>query len=223
MPSMFLDKKIKDDNDYGIHMFKPSTDLCLKWLNDKPKGSVVYVSFGSLASLNEGQMEEIAWGLKESENYFLWVVRESEKDKLSKNIREILFEKGLIVTWCPQLQVLSHKAVGCFVTHCGWNSTLEAVSLGVPMIVVPHWSDQPTNAKYIVDVWKIGVKATKDEKGIIKRETLKHCIKETMEEGKGNELKNNAIKWRDLIRTSFDDGGSSEKNIIEFVDKIIAH
>ncbi|KAF7845131.1 UDP-glycosyltransferase 74F2-like [Senna tora] len=220
VPSMFLDKKIQDDDDYGINMFKPSTDLCIKWLNDKPKGSIVYASFGSLASLSEDQMEELAWSFIDSDSYFLWIVRESEEAKLPKNFMEMISEKGLVVRWCPQLQVLSHEAVGCFVTHCGWNSTLEAVSLGVPMIVVPQWSDQSTNAKHIVDVWKIGVRAALDEKGILKRETLENCIEEVMESEKGKEIKDNAIKWRDLTRNAIDEGGSSYQNIIEFVDKL---
>jgi pathogen-inducible salicylic acid glucosyltransferase len=90
-------------------------------------------------------------------------------------------EKGLVVRWCPQLEVLAHDAVGCFVTHCGWNSTLEAFSLGVPMVRVPYWSDQSTNAKYIMDVWKMGLKAPTDEKGIVRRDAAKHCIREIME------------------------------------------
>ncbi|KAF7845130.1 UDP-glycosyltransferase 74G1-like [Senna tora] len=222
VPSMFLDKRIQYDDDYGINMFKPrNNDLCMKWLSDKPKTSVVYASFGSMVSLSEDQMEELAWGLKDSDSYFIWVVRESEEAKLPKNFMEMISEKGLVVRWCPQLQVLSHEAVGCFVTHCGWNSTLEAVSLGVPMIVVPQWTDQTTNAKHIVDVWKIGVKAALDhEKGILRRETLKNCIKEVMESEKGKEIKNNAIKWRDLTRNAIDEGGSSYQNIVEFVDKL---
>ncbi|XP_028784229.1 UDP-glycosyltransferase 74G1-like [Neltuma alba] len=220
VPSMFLDKRIPNDNDYGISMFKPSNDLCMNWLNDKPKASVVYVSFGSLASYSEEQMQELAWGLIDADSYFLWVVRESEEAKLPRNILETLSKKGLIVRWCPQLKVLAHEAVGCFITHCGWNSTLEALSLGVPMIGVPYWSDQTTNLKHIVDVWKVGHRAPVDEKGILKRETVKHCIKEVMESEKGKEMKNSAIKWMNLIKNSVDEGGSSDKNIAEFVARI---
>ncbi|KAF7832932.1 UDP-glucosyltransferase [Senna tora] len=116
-------------------MFKRNDEACMKWLNEKPKRSVVYVSFGSLANLSENQMEEMAWGLRESQCFLLWVVRESEESKLPKDFTKMTSsEKGIIVTWCPQLQVLSHEAVGCFVTHCGWNSTLEALCLGVPMV-----------------------------------------------------------------------------------------
>ncbi|KAJ1403778.1 UDP-glycosyltransferase family, conserved site [Sesbania bispinosa] len=216
LPSMFLDKRLQDDKDYGVSISDPNTEACIKWLDEKPKGSVVYVSFGSMAGLSEEQTEELALGLRNSGSYFLWVVRATEQSKLPKGFVETS-EKGLIVTWCPQLLVLTHESLGCFLTHCGWNSTLESVCLGVPMIVMPLWTDQVTNAKLIVDVWKMGVKAIADEKEIVRRETIKHCIKEVMETEKGNEIKNNAIKWKNLAKNSLDEGGRSDKNIVEFV------
>ncbi|XP_061351183.1 UDP-glycosyltransferase 74G1-like [Gastrolobium bilobum] len=219
VPSMFLDKRLQDDNEYGVSMFDPNIEACIKWLDEKPKDSVVYVSFGSMAGLSEEQTEELACGLRDSGSYFMWVVRACEQYKLPKEFLETS-EKGLIVTWCPQLQVLTHEAVGCFLTHCGWNSTLEAVSLGVPMIAMPLWTDQITNAKHIADAWKMGIKAVADEKEIVRRGTIKHCIKEMMETEKGNEIKNNAIKWKNLAKNSIDEGGSSDKNIEDFVAKL---
>ena len=221
IPSMYLDKRIEDDKDYGFCIFEPNSDACMKWLNDHAKGSVIYVSFGSLAALNAEQMEELAWGLRMSNSYFLWVVRASEEAKLPKNFVEETSEKGLVVHWCPQLEVLTHEAVGCFVTHCGWNSTLEALSLGVPMVAVPQWTDQPTNAKYIMDVWKMGLKAPADEKGLVKREAIENCISEIMEGERGKEILKNAYKWKALAKEAVDQGGSSDKNIQEFVTKLV--
>ncbi|CAI0459492.1 unnamed protein product [Linum tenue] len=111
---------------------------------------------------------------------------------------------------CPQLEVLDHHAVGCFVTHCGWNSTLEALSLGVPMVAMPQWTDQGTNAKYIEDVWKIGVR------GVVEK-----CLREVMEGKKGEEMKSNAKKWKRVMEEAVSEGGSSNKNINEFVDSLI--
>ncbi|XP_058779084.1 mogroside IE synthase-like [Vicia villosa] len=219
VPSMFLDKRLKDDNEYGGSIFTTNSESCIKWLDTKPKGSVVYVSFGSRASLSEDQIHELACGLKNCGRYFIWIVRETEKGKLPKGFLE-LSEKGLIVTWCQQLEVLEHEAVGCFVTHCGWNSTLEALSLGVPVIAMPIWTDQITNAKFFVDVWKIGVKGVADEKGIVRRETLEDCIKEMMETEKGNEMKKNAMKWKSAARNCVDEGGSSDENIADFVKEL---
>ena len=157
-----------------------------------------------------------------SGSHFLWVVKESEKSKLPKEFMEISHSKGLVVKWCNQLQVLNHESVGCFVTHCGWNSTVEAVSIGVPMVAVPQWTDQPTHAKYIKDVWKIGVKAEADEKGLVRRETLKKCIEEVMNSERGKEMKMNAMTFKSLASKACDDGGSSDKNIDEFVARLIA-
>ncbi|XWS31157.1 hypothetical protein CRYUN_Cryun23aG0053100 [Craigia yunnanensis] len=221
IPSLFLDKRLQDDKVYGFSIFRPNIDACMKWLNERPKQSVVYVSFGSLAALEVEQMEEIAWGLKGSKSYFLWVVRASEEAKLPKNFVEQTSEKGLVVTWCPQLEVLQHEATGCFITHCGWNSTLEALSLGVPMVGVPQWTDQSTNAKYIVDVWEMGLKAPADEKGIVRREVIEHCIGEIMEGESGEEMRKNSVKWKKLAREAVDEGGSSDKSIDEFIAMVI--
>ncbi|KAM7502405.1 hypothetical protein LguiB_001309 [Lonicera macranthoides] len=217
IPSFYLDKRLQDDKDYGLNVYKPSTITCMKWLNERQKGSVVYVSFGSLAELEGEQMEELACGLKDADNYFLWVVRESEQTKLSKYFVEETQEKGLVVPWCPQVEVLAHEAIGCFVTHCGWNSTLEALSLGVPVVAMPQWTDQTTNSKYICDVWKVGVKPRPDEKGMVKREAIKRCIREVMGGEIAKDIRKNASKWRDFAREAADEGGFSDKNIDEFV------
>ncbi|MED6221494.1 hypothetical protein PIB30_055367 [Stylosanthes scabra] len=221
IPSMILDNRIKEDQDYDVAQFK-SEDYCIDWLDNKPKCSVIYVSFGSMVSVKEEQMEEIAYGLRDSNNYFLWVVRASEENKLPKDFAK-KSEKGLIVTWCSQLKVLQHEAIACFVTHCGWNSTLETLILGVPTIAMPQNSDQTTNAKYIVDVWKVGIRAPfhdDEKKKIVTRETLKKCIVEMVDGEKGKEMKKNAIQWKKLTLEAASVGGSSHRNILEFVNSL---
>ncbi|XP_031264640.1 UDP-glycosyltransferase 74E2-like [Pistacia vera] len=180
IPSMYLDKKLENDKDYGLSLFKPSTDTCMTWLDSKETGSVVCVSFGSLGALEIEQMEEVAWGLKRSNCNFLWVVKKSEFEKLPKKFCEETIEKGLVVGWSPQTEVLGHKSVWCFMKHCGWNS-LEALSLGVPMVAMPIWTDQTTNAKFVEDVWQVGVQVGVNEQGIVTRKEIEVCIKEVME------------------------------------------
>ncbi|PRQ38056.1 putative UDP-glucuronosyl/UDP-glucosyltransferase [Rosa chinensis] len=222
IPSVFLDKRLEDDKDYGLSLFKPNVETCMQWLDSKKPGSVVYASFGSLANLSIEQTAELAWGLKNSSFNFLWVVRETEKDKLPKNFVEEISGKGLVVSWCPQLQVLAHKAVGCFLTHCGWNSTLEALSLGVPMVVLPHWADQPTNAKFVEDVWKVGVRVNVNKKsGLATKEEIAVRIKEVMNKEKGMKFKKASLIWKELAKEAVDEGGSSDKNIEEFVAKVL--
>ena len=222
VPSMYIDQRIKSDTDYDLNLFdsKDST-FCISWLNTRPQGSVVYVAFGSIAKLNNVQMEELASAVRNFS--FMWVVRDSEEDKLPSGFLETMDkDKSLVLKWSPQLEVLSNKAIGCFLTHCGWNSTMEALAFGVPMVAMPQWTDQPMNANYIQDVWKVGVSVKIDnESGIAKREEIEFSIKEVMEGEKSKEMKENAKKWRDLAIKSLSEGGSTDINIDAFVSKVL--
>ncbi|KAL6221450.1 hypothetical protein ACLB2K_009201 [Fragaria x ananassa] len=109
IPSAYLDNSIRDDKDYGVHLFKTDYSVCTDWLNTKPAGSVVYVAFGSIANLSDKQMKELALGLKATNFHFLWVVRDSEEAKLPDKFKEETAEKGLLVNWSPQLEVCHTK------------------------------------------------------------------------------------------------------------------
>ncbi|XP_061993380.1 mogroside IE synthase-like [Rosa rugosa] len=221
VPSMFLDKRLEDDKDYGLNLLKPDEENCMKWLDSKETGSVVYASFGSLSNLSKEEVEELASCLTNCSYYFLWVVRETEKEKLPEKFLDEITRKGLVVSWCKQLSVLAHKAVGCFVTHCGWNSTLEALSLGVPMVglvAVPDQFDHPTIAKYVADVWKARVRVKVNEKvGFATRGEIAMCIRHVMDKEKGMEVRNASLVWKELAKEAMYEGGSSDKNIEEFV------
>ncbi|CAN0912401.1 Phloretin 4'-O-glucosyltransferase [Linum grandiflorum] len=114
------------------------------------------------------------------------------------------------MAWCSQVEVLSHEAIGCFVTHCGWNSTLEGMCLGVPLVAFPQFSDQTTNAKLVEDVWKIGVRVVVPEKS---EEAVGGEVRE--------QVRRNANKWKQLARDALLEGGSSHSNLRAFVDEII--
>ncbi|KAI7747002.1 hypothetical protein M8C21_011757 [Ambrosia artemisiifolia] len=222
VPSAYLDGRIEGDKGYGASLWKPLDDGCIKWLDTKPPNSVVYISFGSMVSLTQQEMEEIAWGLQESGYYFLWVVKDSERHKLPKEFVDLTTqnqEKGMIVSWCNQLEILAHNSMGCFLTHCGWNSTLEGLSLGVPMVGVPKWADQLTDSKFITDVWRVGVRVKMDRGvAMVKREDVVLCLNEVMDEGERSlEIKKNARKWKELAKEAISEGGSSDKAIDEFM------
>lgn len=221
VPSAYLDGRIKGDSGYGSSLWQPLSEECSEWLETKPQQSVVYISFGSMVSLTAEQMEEIALALKDSSLDFLWVVRESQQEKLPNWFMDSTKQKGLVVSWCNQLEVLEHPAVGCFVTHCGWNSTLEGLSLGVPMIGVPQWADQLTDAKYIEEVWGIGVRAKEDEKGIVRKEEILKCFKEVMEGERSQVIKKNASEWKKKSEKATSEGGSSDQNICDFVNALM--
>ncbi|CAL5073284.1 unnamed protein product [Urochloa decumbens] len=219
VPSAYLDNRLPDDVSYGFHLYTPMTEESKVWLDARPAHSVVYVSFGSLAAPGAAQMAEVAEGLYNSDKDFLWVVRASETSKIPQGFSDRVKERGLLVTWSPQLEVLAHPAVGCFVTHCGWNSTMEALGIGVPMVAMPQWSDQPTNAKYIEDVWKVGVKLRPDAEGVVRKE-VERCVRQVMEGESSQEYRKNAAGWSEKAKKAMSGGGSSDSNIVEFLSKI---
>ncbi|XP_044469473.1 crocetin glucosyltransferase, chloroplastic-like [Mangifera indica] len=226
IPSAFLDGKDPSDTSFGGDLFMGYHNEYVEWLNAKPKSSVIYVSFGSLSVLSKPQMEELARGLIDTGRPFLWVIRSKEggeEDKEEDNLscKEELEKQGKIVPWCSQVEVLSHPSVGCFVTHCGWNSTFESLCSGVPTVAFPQWTDQATNAKLLEDVWKTGVRVNVNEEGIVEGPEIKRCLEIVLgDEEKGKEMRRNAKKWKDLAREAAKEGGSSDKNLNNFVEKI---
>nr|BCO07622.1 UDP-glucose:anthocyanin 5-O-glucosyltransferase [Cyclamen purpurascens] len=226
VPSAFLDGKDPSDNSFGGDLLKKSDDY-IEWLNSREKGSVIYVSFGSYSELPKQQMEEIAKGLAATENPFLWVIRKGKKDNENNNFDINMFKEELekngenkIVEWCSQMEVLSHPSIGCFVSHCGWNSSLESLVCGVPLVCFPIWTDQSTNAKLIEDIWRVGLRVTKNENGIVEGNEIKTCLDIVMGEKK-EYLNINAQKWKKLAIEAAKEHGSSYSNLRDFVDQEI--
>ncbi|KAJ1692317.1 hypothetical protein LUZ63_009015 [Rhynchospora breviuscula] len=219
VPSSYLDNHIPFDTSYGFHIYKPDIAPCMAWLDTKLPNSVVYISIGSISSLDIRQMAELAYGIFNNNIPFLWVVRSSEMSKLPEGFTDEAKERGLIVSWCPQLDILTHQAVGCFFSHCGWNSTIETLSLGVPMVAFPQWADQPMNASYVESVWEVGVRTRQDSDGLVRREEVGRCVKEVMQGGRSEEYRRNAEKWSNKAKEAMKEGGSSYKNIVDLVTK----
>ncbi|XP_050208552.1 phloretin 4'-O-glucosyltransferase-like [Mercurialis annua] len=219
LPSAYLDGKDPSDTTFGGDLFRKSKEYT-EWLDSKSESSVVYISFGSYFVLSKKQTEEIGTSLLSSNREFFWVIRENPNELIS--CREELEEKGImIVPWCNQVEVLSHPSVGCFVTHCGWNSTMEGLVCGVPMVAFPQWSDQGTNTKLIEDVWKSGVRGARNEEGIVESGEIKRCLELVMgDDEKGEEIRKNAEKWKLLARDAVKEGGSSDINLKAFVDEV---
>ncbi|KAI7732344.1 hypothetical protein M8C21_031050 [Ambrosia artemisiifolia] len=197
----------------------------LSWLDKHPPKSVLYVSFGSLVRFEEHQFLEIAWGLANSKQSFLWVVRPGSVEgsewlePLPDGFLERIVEgKGYIVKWAPQQDVLAHPAIGCFWTHSGWNSTLESICEGVPMICSPSFGDQLLNARYVSDVWRIGVKL---ENGF-ERGEIENVIKKVMAYEKGIEFRNNIINIKGKVNLCVKKGGSSYSSLEDLVNYILS-
>ncbi|GJT91921.1 UDP-glycosyltransferase 73E1-like protein [Tanacetum coccineum] len=134
---------------------------CLKWLGEKEQESVLYVCLGSLASVSTQQAIELGLGLESTNRPFIWCIRNQtdELDKWFVEFEETVRDRGLIVHgWAPQVLILSHRAIGGFLTHCRWNSKLESICAGVPMVTWPFFADQFFNEIFIVEILKIGVR-----------------------------------------------------------------
>ncbi|KAK9097302.1 hypothetical protein Sjap_022799 [Stephania japonica] len=200
-------------------LWKPQ-DSCLAWLDTKPRASVVYISFGSTGVFSAKQMENMALALKESKRPFLWVVKPAGGE-VPKWFAKETKGQGLVVPWCSQVKVLMHEAVGCFVSHCGWNSGMETLAAGVSLVAFPLWTDQPTNARLFVEVFGTGVSVKAGEGGVVSKEEIGRCIGEVMEGEKAVELRAKAEEWKTAARVAVAKNGSSDRNVELFIADIL--
>ncbi|TVU17201.1 hypothetical protein EJB05_33220, partial [Eragrostis curvula] len=201
-------------------------EMCyLDWLDSKPARSVVYISFGSSSVMSRKQVAEIADAMARIERPFLWVLRKDncKNQEDDAAIRKLVAAAGgdslggLVVEWCDQARVLSHPSVACFVTHCGWNSTLEAASCGVPIVAAPQYSDQGTSAWLVQERLGTGVRAAGDG-GVMEAGDFVRCVATATSEA----VAARAAAWRERARAAVSDGGSSDRNLREFLKQIAA-
>ncbi|KAJ7950536.1 UDP-glycosyltransferase [Quillaja saponaria] len=195
----------------------------ISWLDKQQPKSVVYVSFGSLVAISETEFLEMAWGLANSKQPFLWVVRpglvhgSESLELLPKGFLENVRGMGHLVKWAPQLEVLAHPAVGAFWTHNGWNSTLESICEGVPMICMPLFADQNVNAKYVTHVWRVGLKVWNKS---LERAEIETTIKKIMVENEGKEIRERMLILKEKANLCLKQGGSSYQALEELVSYI---
>lgn len=199
---------------------------CTPWLNTKPKGSVLYVSFGSHAHTTSKQdIWEIARGLLLSGVSFVWVIRpdivnSDEGNFLPDGFESSMKGRGMIVQWCSQIKVISHPSIGGFLSHCGWNSVLESIWCRVPLICFPLFTDQFTNRKLVVNDWKIGINLC--DRASMTREEVEEKIRYLMS-GKSSEELRNAIKEVSRkLESALTVDGSSERNFRVFIEEMKA-
>nr|WJH18548.1 phenylpropanoid glycosyltransferase UGT12 [Artemisia annua] len=196
----------------------------VSWLDLQPVSSVVYVSFGSIAQMGESDFINMAWGLANSKQRFLWVVRPGSVsgsqwlESLPKGFIEEVGDRGCIVKWAPQQEVLAHQAIGGFWTHNGWNSTLESICEGVPTICSPCSYDQPINARYVTDVWRIGVMLDNE----MDREEIGRAIKRVIIDKEGTEMRQRSKSLQEKVSLSLEKGGSANRTLESLVDYMLS-
>ncbi|KAH7658999.1 UDP-glucuronosyl/UDP-glucosyltransferase protein [Dioscorea alata] len=184
----------------------------IEWLDAKPRGSVIYVSFGSLVAPTEEELIELAAGLEESNQPFIWVVQAGteivnnaffSQDEFARRTKG----RGLVINgWGPQLLILSHVATGGYVCHCGWNSTLEALGYGVPVLTWPVRGDQILNAKLMTNRLKVGLPIKAEADAVVTRADVVNGIKKLMAD---DEVKKRATSIRSIFSQGFPKSSSA--------------
>ncbi|RDY05882.1 Linamarin synthase 2, partial [Mucuna pruriens] len=196
---------------------------CLAWLDKWKPSSVIYVNYGSITTMTKNHLKEFAWGLANSKLPFLWIMRPDVVMDGSITLPQEFFDeidgRGYITSWCIQDQVLSHPSVGIFLTHCGWNSTLESISTGMPMICWPFFAEQQTNCRYVCTTWGIGMEVNHD----VKREEIAELVKEMMKGDKGMKMKQKCLEWKKEAVKATDVEGSSYNNFCKLIKEIFDH
>ncbi|KAK7270911.1 hypothetical protein RJT34_26428 [Clitoria ternatea] len=218
-------------NGEGGHEYDDSG--LMSWLNSQPSRSVVYLSFGSYGRFSNTQIREIAVGLEKSGQRFLWVLKDpsayerrelSLEELLPQGFLERTEERGMVVSnWAPQVKVLSHDSVGGFVTHCGWNSVLEAIYWGVPMVAWPLYAEQRLNKVVMVEKMKVALALKKNEDGFVRASELEIRVRELMDSGRGRgkEVRERVLGARNDAVDALSGGGSSRVALNEFVELLV--
>ncbi|XP_047321438.1 7-deoxyloganetin glucosyltransferase-like [Impatiens glandulifera] len=205
----------------GYNMWVEAPE-CLKWLDSMGDKTVVYVNFGSITPVTPQQFIEFAWGLANSKQHFLWIIRPDmvmgESSVLPPGFLEETKGRCMIAGWCDQDEVLNHPAVGGFLTHSGWNSTIESLSAGVPMICWPFFADQQTNCRHACEEWKVALEIDND----VKRVEVEKLVKDLMEGEKGKEMRCNASVWKKLAETATTENGSSSINLDKLISVLLS-
>ncbi|KAK9757614.1 hypothetical protein RND81_01G174000 [Saponaria officinalis] len=205
----------------GSNLWKEDSE-CLNWLDSKNPRSVVYVSFGSITTMTNENLVEFAWALANSTHFFLWVLRPDlvtgETSIIPPEFVSETKDRGLITSWCDQETVLRHPSVGGFLTHCGWNSTLDAVCGGVPVLCWPFFGEQPTNCWFCCRKWGIGMEIESE----VKRVKVEMQVREIMDGKKGKEMARNAKKWMNLAEEAVNSScGSSNLNLELLINDVL--
>ncbi|XP_058096486.1 7-deoxyloganetin glucosyltransferase-like [Magnolia sinica] len=207
-------------NRFQSSLWKEETG-CLEWLDKQKTASIVYVNFGSLAVVTDEQLREFAWGLANSKHPFLWIVRPDvvigNQAALPEEFMAEIEGRAILGCWCPQEQVLSHPSIGAFLTHCGWNSMMESICGGVPMICWPVFADQQTNCRYACKEWGIGMEIG----DAVNREEIEGIVKEMMAGEKGKEMRNKVMEWKQSAENAAQVGGSSYTSLDALIDQVL--
>lgn len=219
-----------------LHPDRTHQEDIMKWLDNQPISSVVFLCFGSMGSLDEPQLKEIAIGLEQAGFRFLWSIRKPSKGKIDlpdeyTNIQEVLPDGfltrtariGLVCGWVPQVTVLAHQAIGGFVSHCGWNSVLESLWYGVPIATWPLYAEQQMNAFELVKELGLAVEIRLDTRtdstDLVLAEEFKRSLRRLMDGS--DEVRRKVEEMKETIRMAVMENGSSYNSLGSLIDELM--
>nr|GMD21832.1 7-deoxyloganetic acid glucosyltransferase-like [Ipomoea batatas]GMD21833.1 7-deoxyloganetic acid glucosyltransferase-like [Ipomoea batatas] len=196
---------------------------CMDWLDGQPPNSVLYVCFGTITLVSEETLVEFWHGLTNSGQRFLWALnpglvmngKRERGEVLAEILNNCLEGRCCVVEWAPQQEVLAHSAVGGFLTHCGWNSMMESIVAGVPMIGWPFYADQQVNSRFLGEVWKVGL----DMKDTCDRHIIEEMVRDLMEVRK-DEFLQRAKQFANSAKECAKEGGSSISSLENLIEDI---
>nr|GMC90643.1 zeatin O-glucosyltransferase-like [Ipomoea batatas] len=207
---------------------------CLEWLNKQALKSVLYVSFGTTVSLSDKQVREVVEGLEQSRQKFLWVLRDADKGdifdgedrrvELPEGLEERVKRIGLVIReWAPQPEILAHSSIGAFMSHCGWNSCIESISMGVPIACWPMHSDQPRNSFLVTEMLKTGllIRKWENRNELVSSSTIKDIARRLMASEEEDKIRKRAGEVGNAVRHSTEEGGVSKMELESFISHIV--
>ncbi|KAI3439643.1 uncharacterized protein J3R85_004476 [Psidium guajava] len=226
---------VHEDADADAEGLRSTDAECLAWLDRQPEKSVVLVSLGSGGTLTREQQVEMAWGLELSQQRFLWIARKptdasasaaffnvgsDEEDDPTKYLPQGFLEKtrevGMVSpSWAAQVAILSHPSVAAFLSHCGWNSSVESLAKGVPMIAWPLYAEQRMNAAMLAEDLGVAIRPSFEEGGkVVGRKEIERAVRAVVTGEEGKRMRRRAREIRDSSVESLSHGGSSQASLV---------
>ncbi|KAK4265455.1 hypothetical protein QN277_026507 [Acacia crassicarpa] len=198
----------------------PDKQGCLQWLDKQKTASVVYIGFGSVILPPPHELSALAQALEEGKFLFIWSFRGNAEKQLPEGFLKRTEEQGIVVPWAPQLDILKHESIAAFMTHCGWNSIMESIVGGVPMICRPFFGDQRLNTLMLEGEWGVAMAV---ENGVITKNEIKRVLESSLSGEKGKIMRSNIGSLRQSALEAVDEAcGSSAQNFRTLIELVTA-
>ncbi|XP_054804806.1 flavonoid 3-O-glucosyltransferase-like isoform X2 [Prosopis cineraria] len=195
----------------------PDKHGCLQWLDMHKTASVLYIGFGSVILPPPHELSALAQALEEGRFPFIWSFRGNPEKQLPEGFLERTEKQGIVVPWAPQVDILKHSSTGVFMTHCGWNSILESIAGGVPMICRPFFGDQRLNTLMLEREWGVAMAV---ENGVITKDEIIRVLESSLSGEKGKTMRSNIGSLKQSAMKAVEPCGSSTLNFSTLIELV---